>query len=179
MNCSAILELWDDRRDGTLDPARRDAFDEHLHRCPDCAAKWAEESRWLEELVVAPAPADPARFTRDVVARWQSGGGVLARIIGWSSLAAMFVIAASLLMAHMRRRAVVRPPGADPVGTLVVEMTRSIDRSPVIVTEAVRRAAAVLTSDPLSDVLENADLSRRSGPNEPPPPAHPVDRSRS
>jgi anti-sigma factor RsiW len=58
MNCSAVLNLLEQRLDGALAPAVEQAVADHLNTCPTCHADWtaAEDLQsLLRDLPVAPA----------------------------------------------------------------------------------------------------------------------------
>ncbi len=77
MTCQDVEALWDDLRDGTLEPARYDAVTAHLGRCPSCAARWRAESVWLSALTDDSSASRPdARlFAAAVLERWEPARG--------------------------------------------------------------------------------------------------------
>jgi anti-sigma factor RsiW len=99
MSCDREAEVhaYHDRQ---LGPAAREAFEEHLANCPDCAGLLAD-LRGVSGLILAAAmPATDDRATQRYYAAWDESRrqrGVL-RISSWLTGAAAAVLIGSLLL---------------------------------------------------------------------------------
>ncbi len=174
MNCQQVRQIWDDYRDNQLTDSPRYSFERHMRGCPHCAELWAFETQWLEKIGRDEQDIEPAaeqapgpRFAIAVVERWQKEHPAPRsfRFAPWMAVAAslaLFIltfVATTLIpaMPPVRQPVARAMPAADPVGTLVVQLTGHIDRGPTEVRDALRDTASLFTIDRLVDAIERTE----------------------
>ena len=81
MNCNQLRNQFDERLDGRLDEAEREAFDRHVAICPGCGREWREQAALWQVLTrstdIAPSFGFVERTLRQLDAP-------VAHAAGWS-----------------------------------------------------------------------------------------------
>jgi hypothetical protein len=175
MNRDELEKMWEQSRDGELDPSCQEVFDDHMISDRKAAGLWGAESRWLESLKswlpTAEKPGESS-FTDKVLEHWkrQPHRGVLARFPripqvqwrsalfagGWTAAAAAVAMIMMLtqpqqqkqmLDAQVVRQSTPIQMQVDPLSILVHDVTEQYQQRPAEVFNLVRDSRAMFSMD--------------------------------
>jgi anti-sigma factor RsiW len=169
MSCDTMHQRWDEYRDGSLSDEAREACENHLRRCPNCAATWDGETRWLAALGRDETidGANEKAFATATVDRWKRTrrAGVIRKIGAWAAVAAAVAIGVTVFMTQRHdaprqtNSAAVTAKKSDPAGELVQGLSRSIEK-PANVGLAIRDTAAYLSLDRIVGMIDPVQQER-------------------
>ena len=153
--------------DGELPPARRQAMEEHLRTCAECARE-LERFRALSSLLTATAlpglsPAVVGRLhdAAPVVAENASDAGNL-RLVKWLSAAAAVILASALLRVGFEGRQPAPAPAMADQSTLIFALNHEPDVASDRVYPRGELSMGQEILDDLSDVADKGNVSNAS-----------------